>query len=408
MHNWFCAEHRHDIGSFAHLETKLRSPAEYRLVYDFRAPNLANVGKAVLCALGGLVVTGPLVWAAGPALGGIIGGLSGLSGAAATKAGLALLGGGALAAGGLGIAGGLVILTGAGAALGGGLGAWVARAYLSDIEGFDIRPVRSGRYPAVITINGFLSKRTEAHEEWREMVDSKFPGQAWYHVDWESKRLADLGWTLGKAGTGEVVRRILTWAASQATKHAARLVFGVVTFLQVLALSKNPWHVAFVKSEKVGTILADILARCPRQRFILIGHSLGCRAIFSCLQQLATNAGAKGRIVAVHLLGGAVANGSKFWRNASGALSQGRKIHNYHSFQDGILKYLFPVGTKLTSKAVGRFPIRRVASVHNHDVSHLVSGHMQWKRMATKFVVGNRAGKRRRNTASSRADAGEG
>lgn len=52
-------------------------------------------------------------WAA-PVVGGLIGGTLGLTGAAATSAGLAMLGGGSLAAGGFGVAGGTILLTGLG------------------------------------------------------------------------------------------------------------------------------------------------------------------------------------------------------------------------------------------------------------------------------------------------------
>jgi hypothetical protein len=57
-----------------------------------------------------------------PYLAGAIGGLMGLGGAAATSAGLALLGGGSLAAGGFGMTGGYVVLMAGGAILGYGSG----------------------------------------------------------------------------------------------------------------------------------------------------------------------------------------------------------------------------------------------------------------------------------------------
>lgn len=57
-----------------------------------------------------------------PYLAGAIGGLMGLGGAAATSAGLALLGGGSLAAGGFGMTGGYVVLLAGGAILGYGSG----------------------------------------------------------------------------------------------------------------------------------------------------------------------------------------------------------------------------------------------------------------------------------------------
>ena len=69
-----------------------------------RSTKLAMLGGSVLLS----VVT---VGAAAPAIGGFIGAtFLGLSGAAATSAGLALLGGGSLASGGLGMAGGIVLV----------------------------------------------------------------------------------------------------------------------------------------------------------------------------------------------------------------------------------------------------------------------------------------------------------
>lgn len=82
----------------------------------------SSIDWAIGCALaiacgaavyfsGGLaspLIAGPITW-----IGGLIGGIMGLSGAAATSAGLALLGGGAVTAGGLGMAGGTALLTAA-------------------------------------------------------------------------------------------------------------------------------------------------------------------------------------------------------------------------------------------------------------------------------------------------------
>ena len=62
-----------------------------------------------------LAVTGGF---AAPAIGGLVGAIMGLSGAAATSAGLAFLGGGAIATGGLGMTGGAAFVIGGGAMLG--------------------------------------------------------------------------------------------------------------------------------------------------------------------------------------------------------------------------------------------------------------------------------------------------
>ncbi len=81
-----------------------------------RIRTTAKVGGAVVL---GAVALGATGFAAAPFIGTALGGAMGLSGAAATSAGLATLGGGALAAGGAGMAGGTLLVTGAAAASGG-------------------------------------------------------------------------------------------------------------------------------------------------------------------------------------------------------------------------------------------------------------------------------------------------
>lgn len=78
-----------------------------------------------IAAAAAVAITGGL---AAPAIGTIIGGLMGLSGAAATSAGLALLGGGAIAAGGGGIAAGTAVIIGGGALVGGAAGGYIGNS----------------------------------------------------------------------------------------------------------------------------------------------------------------------------------------------------------------------------------------------------------------------------------------
>ena len=101
-------------------EIRKRSKAMARRKVNWARVGVIAAGGAALGAL-----AGPF---AAPYIGTAIGGAMGLSGAAATSAGLALLGGGSLAAGGMGMAGGALVVsgtitaTGAGAAA--GIGWW--------------------------------------------------------------------------------------------------------------------------------------------------------------------------------------------------------------------------------------------------------------------------------------------
>lgn len=83
--------------------------------------------------------------AAAPVIGAAVGGALGLSGAAATSAGLAALGGGSVAAGGFGMAGGTALLAGLGglsgagaAAAGSRLSGWSAAQIVAEAVKLDV------------------------------------------------------------------------------------------------------------------------------------------------------------------------------------------------------------------------------------------------------------------------------
>ncbi len=83
-----------------------------------RAHQRVSWTRVGLFGAGGLLLVGTAGFLLAPLLGTALGAAAGLSGAAATSHGLALLGGGSLAAGGAGVAGGMWMVTGVGAAAG--------------------------------------------------------------------------------------------------------------------------------------------------------------------------------------------------------------------------------------------------------------------------------------------------
>jgi hypothetical protein len=383
-HDQFCLEHRHEIRNFSTMSIKIREPSDYRKVYTYNSVNLAKAGKIALIVGGGTVLGGPLFYIAAPAIGGAIGVAAGLSGAVATNYGLALLGFGSLAAGGFGMAGGMVVSTAVGSALGGAVGAYVGNSYLGDIKNFDIKKVRSGKPPAVVTINGFISeqdkKNEKGYQDWQDIIQKEYQGNEWYHVYWESKNLWDLGSHLlsnvASGGVGTTIVRTGLHASNLALKKVAP----AATITQLIQLSKNPWHVALVKAEKTGVLLADILSRTNKE-YILLGHSLGGRVIYATLRTLATRNCSN--ILEAHITGGAIGNNRENWKFARKAV-KGR-IVNYFSRQDRVLKYLYTAGTFFSSSPIGRNPIRRVVGIRNKDVSSVVEGHMKYKSNAAKF-----------------------
>lgn len=131
--SWHTATHRTTlealVDDFPHLDrTDLdRMREEHKLLLRRLRRKSVHWGKVAVIGAAGLaagVATGG--WAA-PAIGAAIGSAAGLTGAAATSAGLATLGGGAIAAGGFGIAGGTALVTGIGGIAGAGAAAAGAR-----------------------------------------------------------------------------------------------------------------------------------------------------------------------------------------------------------------------------------------------------------------------------------------
>lgn len=372
----FCAEHRHEIPGFEKIDRKMASLGDYAEFLDYDKVKLSRVTKIVGFSLAGVALAIPASLLAAPAIGGAIGVLiTGYSGAAATASGLAFLGGGAIAAGGLGMAGGTAVLTALGGALGGALSASVANAYVQEDKSFHIEMLQGGTGIPVIVCNGFLSETGKGWGEWRDIVTARYPDCPVYRVHWGARELKHLG-LLGGVGAAKVMGgAALQQAAAKAARLAAKKLGPLGPLLAAADIAKNPWHVAKNRADKTGVVLADLLARTETSSFILVGHSLGARAMVVAAQALGTKPGGP-RVEAVHLLG--VAIGAKGeWSGLADAVDGA--VYNYHSDEDGILKYVYAVAQAGKTAAglvgfkakTGQLPEK----LQNIDVSDAVDNH---------------------------------
>jgi len=371
----FCAEHRHDIPSFERAGEKVASLDDYAQLRMFDSANLTVMSRVLLAGLAGAGVVASGGVLAAPAVGGAIGTLvGGYTGAAASTYGLALLGGGSLAAGGLGMVGGTAVVAAAGAALGSALGVNVTNAYISEDDSFRIEKFRGGSGTPVIIARGFM---TEEDPNWRhaiQMIERRYPDSPIYRLHWGSKELKTLGaFALKNAGKKEAVG-LVGRAAARATRQGAKLIGVVTPVLIVHDLAKNPWHTAMVRADRTGVALAGILAHVETEKFILVGHSLGARAMITAAETLATSKDTP-RIETIHLLG--AAEGKKGdWRPLSEAVTGA--VYNYFSTNDSVLKYLF-AAAQAGSVAVGlRGFTTKFATIKDRDVSAQVNGHSEY------------------------------
>lgn len=285
----WCAEHGGTIGSFENLERGIDALEDYRRLFERRVQNVKRVARVALGVCGGVVVAVPAALLAGPAIGGAIGvKLYGLSGAAATAKGLAVLGGGAVGTGPLafGMAGGAVTIGLLGASFGGAFGAVLANAYFGQIDGFDVLKKREGSGPSVICVDGFLTQGKNRFAEWEPTLRAVFPGNPWYHLSWESKRLEQLGGLMASDRAERALVRTLCRAARSASKRHARFLGLPAALYDVASLLRNPWHVALYKAQLTGFVFATIISRLKTEAHrrqlnsgkqqLLTMESLGC------------------------------------------------------------------------------------------------------------------------------------
>ncbi|MFD6091426.1 DUF726 domain-containing protein [Oerskovia sp. NPDC060338] len=376
----YCAEHRHDIPGFEKAQGTFGELHDYEDFLKYEKPDLNKASKIAAVGIVGLAAGAPLALLAAPAIGGAIGSLGmfgGLSGAAATSHGLAVLGGGSLAAGGLGMAGGTAVVTAVGAAVGGTLGASVSNAYVREDKSFRIELLRPGRGGVpVLVSNGFL---TEGDQEkwggWKSIVDGRYPDSPVYRVRWGAKELKDFGvmgaGLIGKAGGTTAVKGAAAVAHKAGAKFLGRTI---APALLATDLAKNPWHVAKSRADKTGVIVGDLLARTEAESYVLIGHSLGARVMAVAAEALGTKPGGP-RIRSVHLLGAAIGAKSD-WRDLTGSVDEA--VYGYHSTRDNVLNVVYRVaqGGQVAAGLTGFTPASD--KLVNVDVSEHVKSHFEY------------------------------
>jgi pimeloyl-ACP methyl ester carboxylesterase len=367
----YCAEHQHLIPGFEKLNARLSSLDEYDSWLDFESRHAKKITALTGGVVGGALVVAPLFFAAAPAIGGAIGAWGGLSGAAASSHGLALLGGGAVASGGLGMVGGAAVVTAAGASLGGALGASVTTAYAGDDPSFRIELVEAGHGPPVIFSNGFLSEDKSGWGEWEPIIRTRYPDSPVYRLHWGAKEKRDLRELFGREIGGKFALRALVKAASTATQLALKRVGLIGGALSIAELAKNPWWVARTRANMTGAVLADLIARTDTTNYVLVGHSLGARVMMAAAEALGSR-DSRPQLESVHFLGAAVSADHNL-SNVGNAVTD--KVWNYSSRNDAILGKLYR-GAQFGQRAAGAVGFTTShPNVKNRNVSQKVAGH---------------------------------
>jgi hypothetical protein len=229
--------------------------------------------------------------------------------------------------------------------------------------------IRSGSSPAIICIDGFLTKDDNTAKEWLLGLPARYARRAVYVLKWDSKNLSDFSKILDSASLFQ-----------KAVKQGSYLT-GALGIASVTLKAREPWVKARNNTVQTGLWLADYIKQ-DSGKFVLMGHSLGARIVYYCLNALRT-ADQVHVIRDAYLFGGAIDNKACGeakvdinWHGFEEVVSG--KIHNYYSDEDNILKYLFKMAEGFTEEPVGRNPIEST-HVKNYNVSDQVKGHTEYK-----------------------------
>lgn len=155
--------------------------------------------------------------------------------------------------------------------------------------------------------------------------------------------------------------------------------------LKVAHVVDNPFSVAKARADKAGRVLADVLInKAQGERPVtLIGYSLGSRAIYSCLQSLASQR-AYGLVESAILMGSPTPSDTGDWRMMRSVVS-GRLV-NVFSENDAVLAFLYRTSS-LQLGIAGLQPIHGLSGVENVNVSDLISGHLRYQHLIGKILT---------------------
>jgi hypothetical protein len=321
-----------------------------------------------------------------PAIGGAIGSYGlGLSGAAATSAGLSTLGGGSVAAGGWGVAGGTATIASTLSLTSAGLiGRKVARR-IGPVDEFRYGHLGGEGMHCFIAVPGFLSERVNPKRVWGELPSIAGHGRH-YALVWESQYLYDIGAKLVSVGMRAFISRMVYAFARHASRAAARTFLWPASVLESASIIDSPWAIAKNRAEKAALLLAeDLRERYHGNRPVtLIGFSLGARLIFYALEKLAeAEDKAKGIVDHVILMGGAYSADNQRWEKVRNIVS-GRLVNAYSS-KDWVLGFIYRAAELEFGHIAGLHPVR-VQDIENIDVGHIVSGHGDYMKQSGRLL----------------------
>ncbi|KAG9308953.1 hypothetical protein JVU11DRAFT_11255 [Chiua virens] len=273
--------------------------------------------------------------------------------------------------------GGAAVITTGGILTGSSIAARGMARRTQSVRTFDVLPLHNNkRVSCILTVPGFMSGKIDDVRLPFSVLDP-IVGDV-FSILWEPEMIQETGSAL-KILTGE----ILTQLGQTVLQHTAMTaLMGALQWPIILTklgyLIDNPWSNALDRARAAGSVLAQLLLQrhLGVRPITLIGFSLGARAIFYALLELA-KAKAFGIVQDVFILGATVTASQSTWCSARSAVS-GRFVNTYAK-NDWVLNYLFRATSGGLNSVAGLRPIEGIPGLENVEVTDKIAGHMSYR-----------------------------
>ncbi|WVQ78738.1 hypothetical protein IAT38_000825 [Cryptococcus sp. DSM 104549] len=274
-------------------------------------------------------------------------------------------------------AGGAAIITTGGVLTGANIAGQGMAKRTREVRTFELRPLHNNkRVNCYITVGGFMASKVDDVRLPFSVIDP-IVGDV-FSVLWEPDMMAEMGSAL-KILTGEILTQV-GQQVLQATVMTALLsaLQWPIILTKLGYLIDNPWSNALDRARAAGLVLADlIIQRHAGVRPIsLIGFSLGARAIFYALVELARQK-AYGLVEDVFIFGTTVTASRATWLDVRSVVA-GRFVNGYAT-NDWMLGYLFRATSGGLNTVAGLRPVETVQGLENVDVTEIITGHMSYR-----------------------------
>ncbi|XP_044959283.1 transmembrane and coiled-coil domain-containing protein 4-like [Hordeum vulgare subsp. vulgare] len=273
-------------------------------------------------------------------------------------------------------AGSVAVAASFGAAGAGLTGSKMAKR-IGDVKEFEFKALggnhNQGRLAVCIMVSGFAFNDDDflkPWEGWKTNLER-------YILQWETKHIIALSTAIQDFLASRVAMELMREGAMQTVLSGIISAFAwPATLVAAADFIDSTWSIAIDRSDKVGTMLAEVLLNGLQgsRPVTLIGFSLGARVVFKCLQELALSGNNEGIVERAVLIGAPVSVKDELW-GAARKVVAGRLV-NVYSTNDWILGVTFRAS--LLTQGLAGIQAVHVPGVENVDVSELVVGHSSY------------------------------